>query len=145
VAHVSPEGRKAIENEEGLRLQAYRNLGGVWTVGWGHTGPEVKDGFTITKEQADAFLEGDLRKFETGVEQVLGRPATQPQFDSLVSFAYNIGLEAFKTSTLLQRFNVGDTVGVVWEFRRWTQVKGVESPGLFDRRKREAKRFLEGN
>ena len=77
MAEVSPVGLSLIKRFEGVRLIAYPDVGGVWTIGWGHTGPDVVRGMEITQEEADALLVKDVSKFARGVEKLLSRSATQ--------------------------------------------------------------------
>lgn len=73
---TSPTGRAMIASFEGLRLTAYQDIVGVWTIGYGHTGPDVKPGLAITRQQADQLLVNDLARFERGVNALL-----PPDFD----------------------------------------------------------------
>ena len=97
---VSDNGLALIKKFEGCRLTAYADVGGVWTIGWGQTGPDVVEGLTITQAQADARLRAEVDRFAEGVLSGLKVPVNQNQFDALVSFAYNVGLGAFRSSTL---------------------------------------------
>ena len=91
---IGQAGLKIIKYYEGLRLEAYRCAAGVWTIGYGHTAG-VKQGQTITEEQAEEYLRQDCRKFEQYVNNAVYVPITaqlnQNQFDALVSFAFNLG------------------------------------------------------
>ncbi|MGI0015145.1 MAG: lysozyme, partial [Nitrososphaera sp.] len=136
MAKVSDEGCRLIRNYEGLRLQAYKDPVGIWTIGYGST-IGVKEGMIITAAEAEGLLKQDLEHFERGVENSLRRPANQHQFDSLVSLAYNIGLTAFRQSTLLRKFNQGDTDGAAKEFLRWIRAGSRVLPGLVKRRAAE--------
>lgn len=136
-AKVSQRGLDLLKRFEGLRLTAYQDSGGVWTIGYGHTGPDVVRGRIITSTEAEALFEADIRRFERGVENSLARHATQNQFDAMVSLAYNIGIHAFRSSTLLQHFNRGDDEGVVREWTRWNKVGNTELLGLTRRRAHE--------
>src|SRR6266480_4849311 len=131
-AHIK---RILIKEFEGLRLTAYQDISGTWTVGWGHTGPEVHQGLVWTQAQADAQLLLDLGTFEAGVWTYLTRVPTQGQFDAMVDIAYNIGLGAFTNSTLLRKFNAGDTEGAAREFGRWIYAANVfgfvDNPYIF--------------
>ena len=131
-----------LKNFEGLRLHAYKDAVGVWTIGYGHTGPDVYPGQVITEPQAEALLKGDVKKFEQGVQNLLARAANQPQFDGLVLLAYNIGLGAFAQSTLLARFNAGDIEGAARQFGEWVLAGGQILRGLVRRRFAEAVRFM---
>lgn len=144
---ISQEGLALIKHFEGLSLAAYRCPVGIWTIGYGTTGvPEARPGSVITKERAEVLLQEDVSKFS---KQVLALcrdvVVSQHQFDALVSFAYNVGIGAFKTSTLLKRLLQKDYIGVGNEFLRWTKAKGKVLPGLVKRRRAEALLFLGGD
>jgi lysozyme len=138
---LSPNGLKLIKTFEGLRLTAYRDVVGVWTVGYGSTGPHVHEGLNITEEYAEELLLDDLERFEDGVEQAVTRPMTQGQFDALVSFSFNLGLGNLRQSTLLRKFNAGDIEGAAFEFKRWNRAGGREYNGLIRRRAAEEALF----
>ena len=139
---VSSVGRKAIEGYEGLRLTAYQDSVGVWTIGYGHTGPDVHEGLTITQEQADQLLSADLHKFEEGVSHLVRVPINQNQFDALVSFAFNLGLGSLGRSTLLKLLNSRDYKGAADQFLKWIYAGHEELPGLVIRRRAERAMFL---
>jgi lysozyme len=136
---ISPRGIELIKRFEGLRLKAYKDAGGVLTIGYGHTGPDVKPGLTIDREQAEALLRKDLARFEAGVRRHAAA-AGQDRFDALVSFAFNVGLAAFARSTLLRKHKAGDFVGAADQFPRWIRAGGRVLPGL--KRRRAAERAL---
>ena len=133
---TSPDGIDFICAEEGLRLEAYRDVVGVLTIGYGHTGADVKDGQTITKDQAEALLAADLVKFEKAVDTAVRNPS-QGQFDAMVSLAFNIGVAAFRSSTLVRKFNQGDHRGAGCEFVKWCRAGGAVNTTLQGRRARE--------
>lgn len=132
---------KLIKQFEALRLKAYCCPAGKWTIGYGHTGPDVTPGLEISAERAEEILRDDLRHVEKRVQQLVTAPLTQGQFDALVSFAYNVGLGALERSTLLKKLNAEDYVGASAEFARWTKAGVVELPGLVRRRKEEREMF----
>jgi lysozyme len=139
---TSPNGRKLIESFEGLRTSAYLPTPhDVPTIGYGHT-DGVKMGDTCTQEQADAFLEEDLRAAELAIECMVAVPLNQNQFDALVSFVFNVGAHAFETSTLLRLLNEGDYAGAANQFLVWRKQNGVTLPGLVARRTKERALFL---
>jgi lysozyme len=142
MATVSPAGRALIRRFEGCRLTAYQDLKGIWTIGYGHTGPDVRPGMTITQEQAEALLAADLARFATGVEDSLARPVTQMQLDALVSLAYNIGLGAFRRSSVLRRLNARDEQGAAEAWILWRDDGQPTEAGLA--RRRAAEIFLFG-
>ena len=82
-------GLQLIESFEGLRLNSYQDSVGVWTIGYGHT-KGVRQGQTITQQQAQAFLQQDLGVAESAVNK-LGLTLTDNQFAALVSFTFNLG------------------------------------------------------
>lgn len=140
---ISPAGIALIQAHEGLRLTAYRDAGGVWTIGYGSTGG-VRRGMTITRDQAVLRLYHDLDTAESAVNSRVTVPLSQPQFDALVSLVFNIGGGAFRKSTLLQKLNAGDYAGAANEFNRWVKAKGRVLPGLVTRRAAERALFLSG-
>lgn len=139
---VSKKCLEFIKAREGCRLTAYVCPAGVLTIGYGHTGPDVKKGLKITAEQAEALLLADLAVFEKGVLRLLGSVPTQGQFDALVSFAFNLGLQALAGSTLLKKFKVGNTSGAADQFLKWVYADGKVLPGLQKRREAERLMFL---
>ena len=132
-----------IQQYEGLRLTPYCCSGGRWTIGYGHTKGIHPLTPEITPETATALLMDDLRDTAAGVEGVLRVPVTQNQFDALVSFAFNCGVDALAKSTLLRKLNAGDAAGAGREFSRWTKAKGLELAGLVRRRAAERVLFEE--
>ncbi len=133
---ISDKGLAALKSFEGLKLNAYPDPGSggaPWTIGYGHTGPEVKPGLVISQRQADAYLKGDVSRFETAVRRLA--PNTTPgQFDALVSLAYNIGENALANSTLLRLHNEGKYAESAAQFHAWRFASGKELPGLVKRR-----------
>lgn len=131
-----------IRRFEGCRLSAYPDPGtggDPWTIGYGHTGPEVRRGLVWTQAQADAALALDVAKFADKVEKLIGDAATtQGEFDALVSFAYNLGTGNLASSTLLRKHKAGDKAGAAAEFGKWTRAAGRVLPGLVTRRAAEA-------
>lgn len=134
---TSPAGVEAIKRFEGCVLSAYRCAAGRCTIGYGHTGPDVADGMTWTAARADAALALDLQRFEQAVESAVTRPMSQGQFDAMVSLAFNIGTENFKTSTLVKKFNAGETEAAAAQFVAWHNVRGSFNAGLLNRRAHE--------
>ena len=126
-----------IKKWEGLRLTAYQCSAGVWTIGYGSTGPGIAKGVTWTQAQADKRLDDDLRRFAGGVFAAVSRPATPAQLGAMISLAYNIGIGAFRSSTLLRKFNAGDVIGAGDQFLRWNRAGGKVIEGLTNRRRDE--------
>lgn len=140
---LSSEGLKVLKYFESCRLEAYPDPatgGEPITIGWGHTQPGLKLGDRITQAEADAWLTLRLSElFEPGVRRLLVRDPAQPQFDAMVSWAYNVGLGAAGSSTLVRLFNVG-AAGVADQFLRWDKAAGKSMWGL--RRRRAAEKAL---
>lgn len=125
-----------VKTFEGFRADAYKCPAGVWTIGYGHT-EDVKVGDKITEPQAAFLLRNELDEFAIKVEKLL-KKATQSQFDALVSFAYNVGVGALGSSTLLKKHNAGDYEAAQNEFLKWNKAAGKELAGLTKRRLHES-------
>ena len=138
---ISQPGIDLIKHWEGFRDKAYLCPGNVWTIGYGHT-KNVRSGMCISKEQAEQLLKEDLRHFEASVSQFVTVKLNQAQFDALVSFTFNVGVGAFKKSTLLRLVNQGDFLGAAEQFGRWVNANGKKLPGLVSRREEEKQLFL---
>ena len=140
---LTPEGWTLLKTWEGCRLSAYPDPasgGAPWTIGYGHTGPDVVPGLTITQQQADTFLQKDVVHAASAVERLLPGVALLPrQRDALISFCFNVGVGALETSTLRKRLMAGEPVAVALaqELPRWC--KGPNGPveGLKRRRAAE--------
>ena len=139
---TSQKGIDLIKKFEGCRLNSYRCPAGVWTIGYGHT-KGVKEGEKITQAQAEDFLKEDLKIYERAVEGCAKVPLSQNQFDALVSFCYNCGGEALRTSTLLRLLNEGRYFEAAEQFLRWNKAGGKVLEGLTRRRHEEKILFLE--
>lgn len=134
-----------IQDMEGCELTAYLDRLAdppVWTIGYGHTGPDVYEGRTITKDEAGEILLSRLRdEFAPGVERAIaGAATTQPQFDAMVSLAYNIGVGAFERSSVARHHRNGAHLAAADAFRLWNKAGGKVWNGLV--RRREAERAL---
>lgn len=138
---LSARGLALIKEHEGLRLDAYRCPGKVWTIGYGSTGPHVGPRRRIDAAQAEVLLREDVARFEEGVARIAG-PCTQGQYDALVCFAFNLGLGALMSSTLLKKHKAGDHRAAAAEFARWVNAGGRRLPGLIKRRAAEAELYL---
>jgi lysozyme len=113
--------------------------GDPWTIGWGSTGPDIKRGVVWTQKQCDDRFTAHLGEFAAKVSKLLaGTPTTQPQFDAMVSFAYNVGIGNLQSSTLLRKHKAGDHEGAAAEFAKWNKAAGRVLPGLVKRRAAEA-------
>ena len=149
---MSDAARKQItEPSEGCRLRAYRDCVGQLTIFFGHTSmaglPHVTEGMVGTKAQADMVLADDLAVFEKGVEAELKNIARveQREFDAFVDLAFNIGLGAFKSSSLLRHYRAGDKATTARDFLAWNKAGGKVMPGLVKRREAERNWFLYGH
>jgi len=137
---INDAGIALVCKFEGLKLDAYPDPGtggDPWTIGYGHTGPDVHPGLTITKDKAVALMRGDLAVAEAFVVHV-APTATDNQFAALVSFAFNCGRQNLKTSTLLKKHNKADYAGAAKEFGKWINAAGKPMKGLIRRRAAEA-------
>lgn len=135
-----------VKHFEGCRLKAYLCPAGVWTIGYGATGPGIAQGTTWTQAQADARLSADLARFADGVDRLVSVPITQNQRAALISFAFNVGLSALAGSTLLRLLNAGASAESVGDqFTRWNKAGGRVLDGLVERREAERKLFLSPN
>ena len=137
---TSDAGIKLIKSFEGCHLTSYYCPANILTVGWGHTGPDVHSGMTITQEEADNLLKSDLKRFEESVNKYTTAKLYQCMFDALVSFTYNCGTDAFRNSTLLRLLNEGDYEGAAGQFSRWVNGSNGPLPGLVRRREEEEKK-----
>ncbi len=143
---TSERGIGLIKQFEGLELDAYQDIAGIWTIGYGHTGRDVKPGTRITEAEAEALLKKDLKSREDAVQKLTSEPLNQNEFDALVSFIYNVGAGAFQGSTARKRLNKGDRLGAAEALTWWNKatVGGVlrEVLGLTRRRAAEKALFL---
>lgn len=140
----SKEGLALTEQFEGLRLTAYKDVAGLWTIGYGHTGTDVKPGMTITKEQAEALLAQDIKTAADAVNRLVTYAGmTQGQFDALVDFTFNVGVHNFEGSKLLVLINEGHLTEAANQFERWNTAGGQVVAGLLRRRMAEQRLFCE--
>lgn len=143
---ISERGVELISNFEGLRLNAYQDSVGIWTIGFGTTifphGKKVQDGDCCTIQQAKSYMSHDLKRFEIAVSKAVQVPLNQHQFDALVSLTYNIGIGAFQNSTLVKLLNAGDYTAASHQFDVWIKAGGQTVQGLVNRRAVEKSFFL---
>jgi lysozyme len=135
---LNEAGLELLKTWEGCELESYPDVGGVWTVGYGHT-KTAHPNMTITQDEADRLLDEDLSVFADAVEKAVKVPLSDNQFAALVVFAYNVGQGAFRKSTLLRKLNEGDYSAVPPQLMRWNKVQGKEVRGLTNRRAAEVK------
>lgn len=141
---INEKGLDLIKSFESCRLSAYRDIVGVWTIGYGSTGPDVHQGLTLSLNQAHDRLMLDLDRFELGVSDLVKTPLNSNQFSALVSFAFNVGLGALKSSHLLTEINLGYSDKAADQFLLWDHALGKQVAGLTRRRIAERALFLEG-
>jgi len=134
-----------VKHFEGLKLEAYRCPAGVLTIGWGHTGPDVRGGQSITRLQAEQLLSEDLEKTCQQVRGLVNVPLSDDKLSALTSFTFNLGAGALKKSTLLKKLNANRFEDVPPEFMKWCKAtvngKLVVLNGLLRRRSAEAEMF----
>lgn len=158
---TSPEAIKVVKHHEGVRTRPYRCPALLWTVGVGHVidpahisvkyeerkNLPIPDGWDriLTMGEVDALLAQDLGRFERGVLRLCPAAAgRQGVFDSLVSFAFNVGLGNLQRSSLRMKTNRGDFEDAADEFLKWTKAGGRVLPGLVKRRNDERAMYLSG-
>lgn len=139
---INAKGLDLIKSFEGLRLNSYQDAVGVWTIGWGSTGPDIGPGMTWTVQECEARLLKDVSKFEMGVSKMVNVPLTSNQFSALVSFSYNVGLGNLQSSTLLRLLNASKYQEAADQLPRWNKAGGKELAGLTRRRNAERDLFL---
>lgn len=139
---------KLIAKFEGLRLNAYPDTGGIFTIGYGSTknpftGDRVKEGDKISKTTALEWLKKDIEQRKFAISKLIKVPISENKLAAITSLAYNIGLGALQRSTLLKLLNEKAPVQqVADQFLVWNKVKGIPVLGLTNRRKLERELFL---
>lgn len=150
---MSEHGRNLLMQWEGFKMQVYKDSAGLPTIGVGHlltpgehssgrisiNGDAVVYGGGLTEPQVQDLLAQDLGRFVEALTECVSVTLEQNQFDALVSFCFNVGIENFKKSTLLKILNTGGFADVPDELRRWTSAGGARVPGLVNRRENEIK------
>ena len=142
---TSPRAVQFIKDHEGYRERAYQCASGVWTIGWGHTSDAkypVRKGMKITRATATAMLKHDIQEAEDAIDAVVRVPLNANQYGALVSLIFNIGVGAFRRSTLLRHLNNGDYERASREFGKWNRSDGRVLPGLSRRRAEEKALFM---
>jgi lysozyme len=134
---------RLVKEFEGCRLTAYKDSVGVLTIGYGHTGLDVKPGMTITQAKADQLLEQDLAKFNACVSNNINRSLNPNQVGALMSWSFNVGCGSLQSSTLRRRMNAGENLNTVAseELPKWNKAGGKVLPGLTRRRAAEVAFF----
>ena len=142
--YISKNGKNLIKNFEGLRLKAYRCSANKLTIGYGHTGVDVKESMLITQEQANLLFDKDIDIHCKNVQRLMKVQLTQNEFDALVSFEFNVGFSKLAKSTLLKKLNSGNKSGAADELLRWVYAGNKPLEGLKRRRIKEREVFLYG-
>lgn len=137
----SSDGLHMTESFESCRLTAYQDVKGVWTIGWGHTGPAVVPGLTWTQQQADDALQADIAWANNVVNGLCHASLAQPEHDALVDFVFNVGSGNFAHSTMLKELNGGNMVVAALEFEKWDHAGGRVVAELLRRRTIEERMF----
>lgn len=138
---ASEVARYLLIAKEGFEAEPYQCSAGVWTNGFGNTEGVIK-GKRINFIQALGDLNNKIKSIESEINRTVHVPLTQNQYDALVSFIYNIGVGAWRSSTLLKKLNEGKYQEASEEFTKWSFVKKILNKGLYGRRKIEKEVFL---
>jgi len=138
--NISQEGLSLIKKFEGCELEAYKCAAGVLTIGYGST-KGVKEGDTITQEEADKLLLHEMEEYESYVNDNVTVDLKQNQFDALVSWVFNLGPANLKASTMLKVLNNKEYDDVPAQIKRWNKAGGKVLQGLIRRREAEALLF----
>lgn len=140
---LNQAGIDLIKSYEGWSATIYKDVAGYPTIGYGHLVLEHETFPTsISRDEGEALLRADVKRFEDGVNKYVEVPLTQNMFNALVSFSYNVGVNAFSQSTLLRKLNAGDYIGANNELSRWDKAGGQQVKGLAVRRLDEQKEFF---
>jgi lysozyme len=133
-----------IQNFEGVRYTPYYDVGGVLTVCYGHTGTDIILSKTYTHSECELMLENDLKPFANSVRNTVNVPMNKYQEAALISFSYNVGINAFEKSSVLRLLNAGDYKAACDGLKKWVYVKGKVWKGLINRRQLEREVCLWG-
>ncbi len=142
---LSNQGKAFITKCEDCKLNRYRDSADLWTIGVGHliTGQEQPPiGETITTDRSNELLTEDTQHAVNAINQTVKATLAQYEFDALTSLVFNIGTEAFKTSTLLKELNQGNKIQAAEQFKVWIYAGGKVMPGLKNRRQKEYDLFM---
>lgn len=129
-----------LRRVEVLHLETYQDTKKHTAIGYGHQNTG-SGRYSCTRKQAERWLKADIKEARHIVRLAVMRPMTPGQYDALTSLAFNIGKGNFERSTLLLRFNAGDTSGAAWEFTRWVRSDRRVRPWLKQRRAFEIRRY----
>jgi GH24 family phage-related lysozyme (muramidase) len=142
---MTKAGLDLIKQWEGFRAKAYKCPAGVLTIFYGHTSmagpPKVTPGMTGTKAEGERVLLNDLKVYEAGVRSAINVELTPNQYSACVSLCYNIGVGAFKRSSVARFCNRRQWKNAADAFALWNKAGGRVLPGLVRRRAAEAALF----
>lgn len=134
---VSATAIGLIAGYEGFVDHTYTDAVGVKTIGYGHTGADVKAGQTITRKAAEELLVKDADRHWKQARKYIKVPLYQHEADAYASFVFNVGVGNFRNSTLLKKLNAGDYAGACAQLKKWVYAGGKKLPGLVKRREAE--------
>lgn len=148
---MTDDGKNLLIQLEDIRCEVYPDSAGLPTIGVGHllTKDELSSGKIwvgekcfdyragLTEQQAIELMEADVAPRSEAVRALVKAPLPDHRMDALTIFAFNIGLEAFRKSTLLQKVNAGEFNEVPAQLRRWVYAGGKKIAGLVNRREAE--------
>ncbi len=150
IKKLDRRGIDFIKGFEEFRSKPYQCSAGKWTNGYGHTKGVTSETPPISLEQGEKNFQSDVAPCEAAVDRFTRVALSQNEFNALVSFAFNTGVEALRDSSLLQKLNTGNREAAAKEFMRWVYFKDPQtrelkiSPGLSRRRREEMEMFLSG-
>ena len=137
------EGEELLRTFESCRLQAYQDVVGIWTVGYGHTGQDVKPGMVISQDMAEQLFQTDIRLFCAKVESIVFSGLNDNQFSAAVCFAYNI--KGWAATPLFGFLVRGDVESAKKHWLLYDKVTSagqkIEVQGLKNRRQAELNLF----
>lgn len=137
VASMLITGTNNTDGLEGMKSVPYKDVVGVQTVCFGHTGADIIPWKHYSDAECKSILEADLQKVAKQIDPYITKPIPVATRGALYSFAYNVGARSFQTSTLLRKINAGDTKGACDALRSWTYAGGKKWQGLINRREIE--------
>jgi len=134
--------KELIKKFEGLRLKTYKCPAGIRTIGYGHTGNDVVFDLEISEEEAERLLEKDIDNLQKELLKILPYELSENQFNALISFVFNIGINAFLKSTLFKKIKNKELDQVPFQMRRWVYSNKKILEGLKKRRESEIALWL---
>lgn len=137
---VSDDGLALLKHFEGYEAEPYLCPAGKWTIGYGHVVQEGETMEFLSQSQAEMLLMKDVIYIENQMDKFMPPGLEEHKRTSLVCFAYNVGVEALRRSTLLKKCKIEDFIGASREFDRWIYAAGRILPGL--KRRRAAERVM---